>query len=434
MIGRWGRGLGIALAGWLLAAAASALAASGGNISLPAGPKPTVNGLALTLDSDWAEGRGYRPVRIDITCTPPAAGDRTIDIELSAAVWPSRPYVTVETEIEIPAGSTRASKILSVPELSTMQYFTLDVWEDGAHLDGLSAKNWSAGAVRGGWNSAEVPAILFVTAKPLNLASLSFLTSDPFGPGYQVNQAISNASQLGTFVERPPGGLVENWINYTNLDVIVLSLTDAEGLAATRPKVWQALADSTRAGGNLCVYGVGDDWHGLQRVDALLGSEAVAPKDAGPKYGWSDPDPQNWNRNFFQGSVPSAFQMLPANADDAPDDGTDAAGRRRRRSSARRRGRRSRAARAGRQPPCPDPSARCARHKAEAPPRDSGAQHSVVRLERRAVRPRRGDGQRQALRAVEVRVAMGVQHDLACPLEMAVSSRPVARLRQPELR
>ena len=100
---------------------------------------------------------------------------------------------------------------------------------------------------------------------------------------------LATVSQVATFLERPAAGLVENWINYVGLDVIFLSLADVDALAASRPKVWQALAEWTRAGGNLCVYGVGDDWHGLATLDRLL-ERGVTEKDADKPYrGWSTP-------------------------------------------------------------------------------------------------------------------------------------------------
>jgi hypothetical protein len=45
----------------------------------------------------------------------------------------------------------------------------------------------------------------------------------------------------------------------------------------------------TCAGGNLCVYGVGDDWHGLKAVDRWLQCPADAEQAGQPHPGWNEP-------------------------------------------------------------------------------------------------------------------------------------------------
>ncbi len=335
MIGPWGARLSIGLAGLLLAATcSSALAATGGILNLPVPPKTNINGLALSLDSQWADGRGYRPVRVQVTCTPPAASDRALEIELSAAVWPSRPYLVVHTQLEIPAGSTAVSQVISVPQLSAMPYISLDVWENGRHLDGLSLENWSTGGggAFSGWGSAEIPAILFVTAKPLDLTKLTFLAQDPndrsfrfaAGTTTQALKTVINASQVDSFFEQAPAALVENWIDYTSLDVVVLSLADAESLAAMRPKAWQALAEWTLRRRQPVRL-----WRrrrlarpGLRRCAVAAPADDAPPDDE--KRGWSDPDPETWNRRITQGSVPVAQQTMSADADRQPGDNAEA--------------------------------------------------------------------------------------------------------------
>ena len=101
-------------------------------ITTPVGPRPTVNGLAMTVASNWAEGRGYRPYEVTVTCTPPSPVDRSINIELSVGPWPRRPGMTVAASIEIPAGSTSVTKTITVPQFSHLQFISMDVWEDGA--------------------------------------------------------------------------------------------------------------------------------------------------------------------------------------------------------------------------------------------------------------------------------------------------------------
>jgi hypothetical protein len=261
--------------------------------SLPVGPKATVNGLALSVDCQWVMADGYTPVRIDITCTPPAAMDRTLNVEMGVANWPSRNRLTVATEIEIPSGTSRVSKLISVPAFSPAQFLSLDVWEDGLHLDRLSVENRSINAgLSGGYWGVETdhPRILFVSSKPVDITELHFLTVET---GYPVRSLAASASirvaQAATLMERPAADLMENWINYSGLDLIFISLGDVQDLAIFRPRDWQALCKWTWSGGNLCVYGVGDDWHGLATLEPLLACPASDEQSQESYRGWQQP-------------------------------------------------------------------------------------------------------------------------------------------------
>jgi hypothetical protein len=268
----------------------SARGGVGTTFSLPIGPKPTVNGLSLSVDCQWVMAEGYAPVRIDVTCIPPALMDRTLNVEMGIGAWPNRNRLTVATDIEIPAGSARVSKLISVPDFSTARFLSLDVWEDGLHLDRLSVENQTVNA--GGYWGMEIdqPRILFVSSKPVDVTELRILTSET---GFPVRTGSPNASigatQVATFAERPAADLMENWINYSSLDLIFLSLGDVQDLAANRPRVWQALCEWTWSGGNLCVYGVGDDWHGLAALEPLLACPASAEQAQAPDRGWQQP-------------------------------------------------------------------------------------------------------------------------------------------------
>ena len=200
---------------------------------MPLPPKGMVNGLMLTLDCEWVEGRGYRPVTIDVTSGVASAADRTLEIELNAGMWPTHKYVTVATDLELPAGTLRASKVISVPQFATMQFVSLDVWEDGVHLDDLSFEDRAlstTGIGSWGWGAGEMPSILFVTPSQLDLSELSFLSpQNMYVPG-DSRLAFTNALQVTCFAERKAAELVENWINYSSLDVIFISLADVESL------------------------------------------------------------------------------------------------------------------------------------------------------------------------------------------------------------
>ena len=177
---------------------------------------------------------------------------------------------------------------------------------------------------------------------------------------------------------------------------------------------------------------------GLRRCAVAVPADDAPPDDE--KRGWSDPDPETWNRRITQGSVPVAQQTMSADADRQPGDNAEADAdeaaapgaaevpplgadpKRRRRESGR--------PAAGR----PAAGRQRAAEQAQSPPCPLAASDVAVRLERPAVRPGGGSGERRSVRLPRGRVAVAGQHDHAGSLEMAVSPRPVARLGQPKLR
>lgn len=285
----------------LLAACANAARGGSGTIiTLPLGPRAMVNGLSLTVDCRWAQGYGYRPVRIDVSCAPPAAVDRTLTVEVGMADWsPNEEFVTVAADIEIPAGSTAVSRVIAVPQLGFAQFFTMRVWEDGAFVKDLSVENHSI-STAGFWaTDANAPRILFVGSGSIDVSQFSFLGQlTPYGQPRSINRPVDAAP----FDQRSTAELVENWINYSGLDLVFLSLPDVRDLAANRPGVWRALRAWTRSGGNLCVFGAGSDWHGLEELEQRLGCPATDQQAAGPYRGW-----EAASRDVFENRVVAAM-------------------------------------------------------------------------------------------------------------------------------
>ena len=90
------------------------------------------------------------------------------------------------------------------------------------------------------WGNNSVPSVLFVNTNQVDISEMNFLMANQ--TVYANNGGpVNNVAQVATFALTPPTQLVENWINYSSLDVIFLSLADVENLAAARPKVWQAV-------------------------------------------------------------------------------------------------------------------------------------------------------------------------------------------------
>jgi hypothetical protein len=297
----------VCLAVVLLAAFAEpAHGGTGTLLSLPIGPKPTVRGLKLLVDTRWAQGYGYRPVRIDVTCVPPASADRTLTVEFGLSAWmPNEEFVTVASEIEIPAGSQGVSRILSVPQLSSAQHFSLRVWEDGVPIDDLSVEGRSINA--GGYFGSDGggPRILFVASTPVDVSGFNMVGRIPGNN----NAAGGRTADVMSFDQRSPAEVPENWINYSGLDLIFISLAEARDLSGKRPGAWQAMRAWTRSGGNLCVFGAGSDWHALEEIEQLLGCPATEKESAGEHRGWEAP-----SRLVFESQVVQGVMTAPVGA------------------------------------------------------------------------------------------------------------------------
>jgi hypothetical protein len=266
------------------ALADAALGGTGTLLTLPVAPNATAKGLRLTVDCRWVHGYSYRPVRVEVTSARPAPADRRLAVEIGLSAWdPSKEHVTVAADIEIPAGSTTVSRTIGVPQLTASQHISLRVWEDGVPIKELTAERRSLGASGAfGW-ATEAPTILFVSQTDVDVSAFDMVrTASGTIPG-------NRARDVPWFDERKPAELPEDWIHYSALDVVFISLADANDLSAKRPAAWAALRAWTKSGGNLCVFGAGHDWSGLETIETLLGCPATDQEAADPKRGWQTP-------------------------------------------------------------------------------------------------------------------------------------------------
>lgn len=297
------------------ALAPPAQAGTGGVLQLPFPPKPSARGLQLAVDTAWVQGYGYRPVRCEVTSVAPSQADRTLSVEFGLCGWPTdEEVVTVAADIEIPAGSKTVAHTLAVPQLDDAQRFNLRVWEDGSEIDALSVKGQpldNSGYV--GWATGG-PRILFVADGPVDVSQFLLVVPDT-----NAGTTLGTSVDVPWFQSRPAAELEESWILYSGLDLAFLSLADARDLAASRPAAWEALRAWAHTGGNLCLFGAGDDWHGLEEIEQLLAcpaSDQLAPA----KYrGWEAPSTM-----LFKSKVAPAIRQaggiptVPANSQAPP--------------------------------------------------------------------------------------------------------------------
>ncbi len=286
----------------------------------PAGIIPTVNGLALTLDCAWSGNYGYQPFRLEVTCTPPSTGDRTLTVELASGMGGYKSLVAT-ADVEIPAGSTSVTKIIPFPQNSIFYSLSLDVWEDGSHLDDLSFKNqWVNNTMR--YQGMDAPALLFVSSRLIDVSQLDFM-ADPNSNNWNPTgrATLNTVSQSANFTYLPAADLIEDWINYSSLDVIFLSFSDVADLVANRPRVWQAIRQWVWTGGNVCIYGVDVDWSGLAKLDAWFECPPRPSDGKTPLGDWRRPSPELY---FQPVPVKNGVNAAVAVDDDAVDEKADA--------------------------------------------------------------------------------------------------------------
>ena len=115
-------------------------AADGIDFLLPQGK--STSGITIEVYATWVESPGYRPVRMEITCTAKPF-DRTLRLEVMPNSW-SAQYIPklVVSSVELPAGSSKVSHTVLIPN-------PVDGLRIEASLDGTVLKDVSQqGAVQ----------------------------------------------------------------------------------------------------------------------------------------------------------------------------------------------------------------------------------------------------------------------------------------------
>ncbi len=248
-------------------------------------------GLSITVDTDWVQGYGLRPMRVEVNFLSPARNDIPLRIELSLGGWGNNSVATVATDIVLPAGSKSVEKVVLVPQTASAQTFSVRTLSHGREIEELSISNMGLGSGQYWGGDASVPRILFVGTSVPDVSEFAFLGAPPFLTyGNTIN--FGQLKDVFSFAHRDPNQLHDEWLCYSALDFIMLSLDDARDLASKQPKVWRAIDEWTRCGGSLCVYGAHRDWRGLPEIEQLLKVPASKTEEGRPHRGWDAAEAQ----------------------------------------------------------------------------------------------------------------------------------------------
>jgi hypothetical protein len=289
----------------------------------------------------------------------PAAADRVLRVELSTKqnYFRFERNLTVGQTLELPQGATSAETVIAVPQSMPWRELRIDVFEDGERLDDLSftANISMAGAIYG---DDGAPAILIVDsdappsalrsqvptgtnvlpdfrvlaslhpmgAKPAPMTTAAGVTvmgmaATPGAPTIITDVPVPTpapapaptpTAATGIFAADdrtlllelpdcpgldllPPASLPERWIDYSGIDVVILSFSDLTLLRDKHAAKWRAMRDWLGAGGVLCVYDVGGE-----RLDQLSRMLDLPPKPAegDPAGGWTAPGFQPYDETY----------------------------------------------------------------------------------------------------------------------------------------
>jgi len=259
-------------------------------------------GLKMDVDTRWPSGAGYRPVRITVTPVAPAIADRTLTVEFAAGhFWDyGKEDLRVVQDIEIPAGSGAIQTTMSVPQTLGWNHYTITVIENGKVIPRLSSTGSGDQYTSWVWEE-KFPRVLIVGDKLPDTSGMGALLN--VAEYYQYGSAVSGSAgktPLPTALATPAADLPPRWIDYTNLDLVCLSVDQLAGLASGRPDVFRAILEWTSTGGNLVVYGAGRDWSRLPEIESLTGllpGSADAIRDPAVR-GWTEPEQRLFGRQL----------------------------------------------------------------------------------------------------------------------------------------
>jgi hypothetical protein len=289
---------------------AETLASTSGSFYLPLGvPQQTYAGLMIKVDTDWVQGYGYRPIRLELIATQPSSEDRSLTVEVSLNDYSNR-SVVASTNVKLPAGGRSAVQWVPVPQLANDQMLSVRTFAGGREIEELSTERFSIGSGQYWSGDSGIPRTLFVADSPPDISGFKFFGSPPY-LSYG-NVTFGRPQDVPTFAFLKPADLFDESIYYSALDMIFMSRTEAKRLASKSQKVWRAIEDWTRSGGVLVLYGVDHSDADLAEVEELV-SAVATEQDASKTFrGWLAPQAE-----VYEQKVMAAIDAARQAADEA---------------------------------------------------------------------------------------------------------------------
>ncbi len=243
----------------------------------------TADGLSMT--AEWWDlttpGGGYSPV--EVTITNATSRQRTVRVAVESQVRGSGNDVSKTVELA-PTGS--ATITLSVPLTSAYWSGILKLYERGnekktARIYGVGGNMW--------WGGQIVPTIMFIGRSTPDMRLLSEASN-------KITTGQPAAGNMQTALAVKPERVPEKWIDFTMLDLVVISLREFEQLP---PVKRDSLVAWALAGGNFFIYGLGDDAENSLDLKRLLDLDRRPPQKAE----WRTPRKEDRNTDMAVGNT-----------------------------------------------------------------------------------------------------------------------------------
>ncbi|NOY29348.1 MAG: hypothetical protein GXP28_03975 [Planctomycetes bacterium] len=217
-------------------------------------PYSTQSGLRIDIDTTWVGNRGYRPVQVTFSSAKPLVADTQITVRFHACFWSNKQRsIAVEQDLEMPQGASEVSVTLLVPKHVDWYGYGWEVWVDGKKDKQLMSPTTGFNQANAG--GGQYAALILQNKIKGPLATM------PIPPSLAQIDALSPS-----FSQLP-----EKWIGYTSLDMVIATTDDLEQWRKNFPERLVEMLRWVRAGGNLWVFGVGEEYEKLARAEASLG-------------------------------------------------------------------------------------------------------------------------------------------------------------------
>ena len=220
--------------------------------------------LIVTVDTNWTESYGYRPIKFKFESPKPGVNDRSITVRFYAHDWRrQRVLIGAEENFNLPAGVPQETFTLAVPQHSPWSHISWDIWVDG-RLDSTLSRP------RG--KILQHPVHEGVSISVLSPSNHSF--AEPWARWGNRWQRQSNL--LGRFpLEAISDEFPDDWLLYSGLDIVRVPLDDLQALASDKPQTFAALRKWVLTGGTLWVEKSGPRFERLGELDDLLAMDAL---------------------------------------------------------------------------------------------------------------------------------------------------------------
>lgn len=248
---------------------------------LSAQTKSSAVGDGLSVTIEWlpsgSAGGGYCPLHVQISNT--TARERPLRVVLDSQMGPQGQN-EVQQSLELPA-SGKADFVMSMPLTSPYEYGILKIYERGSELKklripGVGGNYW--------WYQSPIPTVAIIGNSAPDMRNLSAAITQ-----VTLGQSAANAANYAPMMVKGSEAPTK-WIDYTMLDMVVVSLKELEQLPGPAR---DAILTWTSAGGNLFVYGV-DDRENSAELKRLTDFERRPPQGAE----WRRPRGEDRNAEF----------------------------------------------------------------------------------------------------------------------------------------